>query len=328
MKRAEPAAGSAARREAPADLSVVLVTDRYATIRDMVERLRAQTVRDRLELVLVASEPVTIAEAESDLEGFAAVQVVAVAPGTTLAAARAAGIRAATAPRVFIGETHCYPRPGMAEALIRAHEEGWDVVVPSFGNANPEGLTSWTGFIADYGPWVDGGLAGPIDYAPFYNVSYGRDVLLELGDGLAAALGHGDEMLVFLRSRGRRMYFEPGARIEHLNLARPALGLRERLLAGVLIGGTRSRRWGWPRRLLYAAASPLIAGVLAARAVRSWKSIRGRVELPLGTLPGLIVLAGVQAVGEAAGYARGAGAGAARTMEDYEIHKARYVESP
>ena len=53
--------------------------------------------------------------------------------------ARAAGVRAASAPIVFIGETHSYPQPGWAEALLTAFEGPWAAVVPAIGNANPNG---------------------------------------------------------------------------------------------------------------------------------------------------------------------------------------------
>ena len=36
------------------ELSYVVVTDTYATIRGVVDRIRRQTIRDRIEVVLVA----------------------------------------------------------------------------------------------------------------------------------------------------------------------------------------------------------------------------------------------------------------------------------
>lgn len=45
------------------DMSVVLVTpDRYETIRQTIKHLRAQTVRDRLEVIIVAPSSQTSAE--------------------------------------------------------------------------------------------------------------------------------------------------------------------------------------------------------------------------------------------------------------------------
>jgi hypothetical protein len=310
---------------APAELSVVLATDVYETIRPVLERLHEQTIRDRLEIVLVVSESRAGEECGVDLAGFANVRVVEVATGTPLARARAAGIRCATAPRVFIGETHSYPHPGMASALLEAHEQGWDVAVPAFGNANPEGLLSWTGFIADYGPWMDGHPPRPLDYAPFYNVSYLREVLLDLGEGLERALDHGDEMLRFLRSTDRRIAFVPDARIDHLNLSRASSMLWERFVLGVMIGGTRSRRWGWPKRLLYCGASPLIAAILAARAIRTQRPIRDRIRLPRWIVPGILGVSAIQAAGEALGYASGPPRWADEQMQEYELHKLHHV---
>ena len=310
---------------APPDLSVVLATDVYETIRPVLERIREQTIRDRLELVLVVSRASAGEERPVDLAGLADVRVVEVATGTPLARAQATGIRYATAPRVFIGETHSYPHPGMASALLEAHEQGCDVAVPAFGNANPKGLLSWTGFIADYGPWMEGLPSRPLDYAPFYNVSYERKVLLDLGEGLERALDHGDEMLRFLRSTGRRIVFVPEARIDHLNLSRASSMLWERFVMGVMIGGSRSRRWGWPKRLLYCGASPLIAAVLAARAIRALRPIRDGVRLPRWIVPGIFGVSAIRAAGEALGYASGPRRWADEQMQEYELHKLHHV---
>ena len=61
--------------------------------------------------------------------GFAAFRVVEHDP-MQLPAARAAGVRAAGAPVVFVGETHTYPHERWAEALIAAHEHAWTAVTP------------------------------------------------------------------------------------------------------------------------------------------------------------------------------------------------------
>src|SRR5207247_1352154 len=98
------------------------------------------------------------------------------------------------APLVFIGETHSLPHPRFAQTLIEAHAGPWAVVVPGFRNANPEPSLSWAGFLSDYSPWAYGLPAGEITYAPIYNASYRRSVLLEFGDRLGRALSHGDEM--------------------------------------------------------------------------------------------------------------------------------------
>ena len=168
-------------------ISVILGTDTYETIRPVVECLRRQTVKDRVELVIIAPRRASLGMSDADGEGLAAVQFVEVGDVSRLAVARAAGVRAATAPIVVIGETHTYPDPRWAEALIRAHEgQPWAVIVPGFGNANPNGPLSWAIFLLDYGAWLAGLPAGEIGLAPTHNASYKREVLLSIpgaGDG-------------------------------------------------------------------------------------------------------------------------------------------------
>ncbi|HET6798145.1 MAG TPA: hypothetical protein VFH40_13380, partial [Gemmatimonadales bacterium] len=190
-------------------MSIVLVTDRYETIREVIVRLREQTVRDRLELILVAPAAHPLQVDQHALDGFAGVHLVEVDSILPLGAPRAAGVRAATAPVVVIGETHSYPRRGWAEALIKAHAQPWAVVVPAFGNANPNGALSWAAFLRDYGRWVDGLPAGEIDCLPPYNTATKREVLLEFGDRLSRMVSQGDELGMSLRARGHRIYFEP-----------------------------------------------------------------------------------------------------------------------
>jgi len=179
--------------ESPA-ISVILGTDLYETVRPVVECLRRQTVKDRLELVIIAPRRSSLGMSDADGEGLAAVRFVEVGDVSRLAVARAAGVHAATAPIVVIGETHTYPDPSWAEALIRAHEGPWAVIVPGFGNANPNGPLSWAIFLLDYGRWLAGLPAGEIGLAPTHNSSYKREVLLSIGPALETTLAHGDEM--------------------------------------------------------------------------------------------------------------------------------------
>jgi len=308
-------------------MAVVLATDTYETVRPVVRRLAEQTARDRLEVVIVAPlPPGSLDGHRRELEGFAAVRLVPVAPSTGLAAARALGIRAATAPLVFIGETHTYPEPGWAAALLAAFEGPWATVVPAITNANPNGPVSWAAYASDYGRWGEGRAQGEIPEALIYNAAYRRDVLLELGDGLEGALDTYSEALwPALHRCGHRAYFEPGARIAHLNVGRLGPYVHEKLLAGFILGSLRAARWPWWRRLLYIAASPLIALVLVARLREPVRRIRRGRRLPLGTVPMIVAGAVLRAVGEAVAYAGAAPASAEEQMTEIELHKVAYA---
>lgn len=308
-------------------MSVVLVTDRDETIRRVIEHLAAQTAKDRVEVVLVGPAGSGLG-AGPNLDGFAGVQVVDLDSPLELGEARAAGVRAASAPLVFIGETHTYPHPRMVEELIRAHAGPWAAVIPAFGNANPDGAASWAAFLPDYGAWTPAAPPGEVRFYPMYNASYRRSALLELGDRLGDALRGGDEMAIGLRSRDRRVCFAPAARIDHANVSTPPTDwIRERYLGGRLISAIRAERWSWTKRLLYLCAAPLLPGLYLWR-VRAGLRPAGRGgKRPRGTFPLILVAVLIKAAGEAIGYVRGAQPDIDRRMTEYELHRTAYTSS-
>lgn len=308
---------------APA-ISVILPTDNYETIRAVVRRLRRQTVRDRLEIVIVAP-PGPLGLDQSELEGFAGLCVLRVESLRAIGAARAAGVRAARAPVVFIGETHSYAHPTWAEALIEAHAGPWAAVVPGFGNANPVSRLSWSLFLLDYGAHLHSLPPRETAIAPIHNVAYKRQVLLDLGSELELALAHGDQLTVSFRARSHRTYFQPAARIDHLNVARLAPWISDRLQVGILIAGRRAQRWSPLRRLAYVLGSPLIPLVLLVRASPGARQASRDGRLPAGTFPVLVAATVIGALGEMIGYARGSIGEADLKMLEMELHRFPYV---
>lgn len=306
-------------------LSIILPTDSFATIQPVLERLRLQTIAHRIEVVLVAPAPDAVANARMGENDFAAIRIVSI-NSLALAAGRAAGIRAATAPLVFIGETHSYFQPDAAEKLVNAAASGnWASVAPGFENANPGSVCSWAGFLADYARWNRHLPAGEISDAPLYNALYRREVLLLMKENLEEIFSHGDRLFLTLEAGGYRAHFEPSARIAHVNLDRWSISLHEQFLAGLLIASRRAIHWPWWRRMAYIGGAGLIPFVLFWR---MWPGIRRSIHadrLPLLTIPGIFLLMCAKSAGELIGYA---GARAARyeaAMDRYEIHKADYV---
>ena len=305
-------------------LAVILATDTYATIRPVIDRLRRQTAREQIEIVLIAPSEEAVRRVMDYREEFAAIRIVKNAV-TDLASARAAGVRESRAPFIFIGETHSYPHPTFAGALIAAFSGPWSMVTPALGNANPNGALSWAGFLSDYGRWAEGMPAGEISEAPIYNAAYRREALAALGDRLAPALSHGDEMPLALRAAGHRAYFEPAARLDHVNIAPLAHWVKERFAAGVLIASHRSWRWSFGRRVLYVLASPLIPVVLIRRVWPGvWRTVRKK-HLRLSTMFWIAFGMAVKAAGELCGYAGAPKATAEGLMHEYEVHKLSYA---
>ncbi|HEX8648027.1 MAG TPA: glycosyltransferase [Thermoleophilaceae bacterium] len=308
------------------ELSVILVTpDRYETIRRTIAWLRAQTVRESIEVVIVAPSREVLQPDEEELAAFHGFQVVEVGTVRSVAAGNAAGVRAASAPVVVFGEDHSYPQPGWAEALIEAHRGPWAAVGPVVANANPRSAVSWADFLPGYGPWLDPTPGGPVTYLPGHNSSYKRDLLLELGDDLDPMLNAESVLHWELGARGHELYLEPRAKTRHFNFSRLPIYLHATFLHARTFAAERARggRWGTLRRVAYAGAWPLIPLVRIRRVFRDVGRAREHGVMPRVLPPVLLGLV-VSALGEAAGYLLGPGEAPER-VSAYEFHRDRHV---
>jgi hypothetical protein len=307
------------------ELSVVLATDTFETIRDTVAHLSAQTAREQVELVVVTPSARGFDLDAGTHDGFAAVRVVEASSDLLdVARLRAAGVRAAEAPVVLFAETHSFPEPTSLEALIEAHRGGWAAVGQAVGNGNPRTTLSWTNQYLDYGPWTEPCAGGPIDTIPTHNGSFKRDVLLAAGEKLPHLLRYSDAIVALIRGRGERCYLEPRAATFHVNVSRPSSWLVERLAAGRAYAGVRGEDWPAWRRAVYVAGSPLIPLVRARRVVRDIRRTGRSAELLPRILPALTVGLVLSALGELAGYALGPGT-AQRRIGEMELHRRAHV---
>src|SRR5215218_8505743 len=159
-------------------MSVLILTPGgFDLIRETVRHLRAQTARERLELVVVAPSREALGHFELETEGFARVRVVEAGEIRRAASAKAEGVRAARAAVVAFAEEHCYPEPEWAGLLLAAHARGWDAVGPQMCNANPSSAVSRAGLYLNYGPCLAPAEPGPSHARPWHNVSYRRELL-------------------------------------------------------------------------------------------------------------------------------------------------------
>lgn len=284
------------------EMSVIIVTDHYQTIHKTIRHLRTQTVKDRLEIVIVAPSVDQLDLDDAELKDFLQVRVVEVGPLQSLSWARAPGVRQASAPVVGFVESHSYPSPGWAEALIEAHRQPWAAVGPAVNNANPGSMISWANFLLDYGRWFAPAAAAVIDDLPGHNSSYKRQVLVDYGSELEAMLEAESILHWDLQAKGYRLYLEPRAQIVHLNISLPFSWVPERYYAGRRFAAARAQLWSPLRRLLYVSGSPLIPLVRLPRILRDIHHSPRRDLLPR-VLPALIVSLVVSAVGEMIGYA-------------------------
>jgi glycosyl transferase family 2 len=303
------------------ELSVVIVTpDGYQTIRNTIGHLRAQTVKDRLEIVIVAPWADTGAQEEAELREFCQFRVVEVGAVGSIGEANAIGVSYASAPTVALTEAHVAPDPGWAAALIDAHQGPWAAVGPEVRNANPDSLTSWADFLIGYSPWSAPAAAGEVEHLPGHNSSYKRTILLDYGAELATLLQAESVLHWDLRAKGHRLYLEPQAKIAHLNFSQWSTWIPAQFYSGRLFASVRAQHWSWLRRLLYTGGAVLIPLVRLRRIQEHCRGSGQRGPLRVGSLPVLLIGLGVSALGEMVGYCLRAG-DAQKKLAAFEFHR-------
>ena len=273
-----------------------------------VEHLQAQTVRERLEIILLSPSAEALDDLRRDLSVFGSYQLILHAASRNLAAARAEGIRRARSPLVAHAEDHCFPEPAWAEAFIEAFRplEGLPapaVVGPLMKNANPITLWSWAAFTLHFANSAFARTRGQSQYVATHNSCFRKDALMALGP----ALDSGIEMELLLQDRlrreGKTIWHETKAITWHVNVSKPEPLLRASFYGGWLFSTVRMREEGWNtgRKLFQLAVSPLVPFL---QLKRRWKALgeiaEGRRLLPWIALP-VLCITGLHTVGEMVG---------------------------
>ena len=222
-------------------ISFVVATDTFATVADVLASLRDQPDPDGIELVLACPSAAGLGESEAAPAG--PLRIVEVGELVPIEEAFAAGIRAASAPVVLVGETHAFPEPGALEPLIRAIcDDGYAAVAPGLRNANPETAASWASLMVTYG-WSLGGSRREMSDLSTHNTAYRRELLLAFGDELPALLRLGGGIHGRLRAQGHRLLIEPASVFAHLNVVRFRSCLGDRFHAARCYTSSRSESW-------------------------------------------------------------------------------------
>lgn len=303
---------------------IVSSTVGFDAVRTTVAHLHRQTTVSDIELVLVGPTDDSLRAPESDTRAFGAVERVAVGPVQSIAHANAAGVRRASGRLVALTEDHCFPEPGWADALIRAHQDDVAVVGPVVENANPGSAVSDADFVIGYGPWMAPMEAREMAFLPGHNSCYKRDDLLALGGRLDRLLEAETVLHMEWSAAGRLLRVEPAARTRHVNYSRWGSWLPVQFLAGRLFGGVRAATWPRRRRWFYAAASPLIPLVRFWRCVVELRGPGRHAGRGWQVGPALAIGLLLDGAGQCAGYLAGPG-DAMRRLARYEFNRIDHV---
>lgn len=315
------------KNEFGAKISVAVITfDNFKSMRQLMRYLEVQTVREQIEIVIICPSVDELGLDETQLACFASYKVVEIGPFDTLHQPRVAAIRNSSTNIIAYTEDHCFPEPGWAEALIKAHEGPWAAVGPIIGLANPKLYIAWVSYFMQYGAWVDSrnSASGESMDIAGHNSSYKRDILLSYGDDL-------DNIMIFesvlhedLHQHGHKLYVETTARAYHVFITLLKPFCFEHFIIGRLLASTRTQRWSWGRRLLYFFGSPLIPVVRFFRIMAMIRRHGWQKDLLPGILPSLLMGLLSSALGEMTGYAAGVGS-AAEDSVDLDMNRWRYI---
>lgn len=309
-------------------MSVIIVTpDNYETIRKTMQSLLLQTVREQLEIIIVAPCGAELGLVESELKDFLQFRVVEVEVEKIEASgfARAEGVLIASAPIVVFAEDHAYPAPNWAEVLINTHQNPWAAVAPAVCNANPGSIVSWVSYISGFHLWMDTKSAGVLEDLPWRNSSYKREILMDYGSKLEEMLVAESVMHWDLQRKGYQLYFQPQAKLYHLNFTHLFPMLQEQFYVGRLFAAARARHWHFLRRLVYVGGAPLIPLVKLWRILPTFLQTTLQHNLLPQILPPFLLGLVMSAVGEMLGFAFGFGNSTKQEITNIEFHADRHA---
>ena len=304
-------------------LSVVLATvDRYRRVQRTVEHLEAQTIRSSLEIVLIAPSIASL-QMKNDPGGkFYDLKILEVGEIQSLSTIKAGAVEECSADLVIFAEDHSWPEPRWAEAIVEAHQEGYAVVGPRVLNANPDSALSCANYFACFGSWSETSQTGEVSQTPWHNTSYRREHLLRLGSELPQLLEVESLLQDRLRRQGCHLFLLEEASTYHLNISRFSSWIQQAFWGGKLFAGARwkEERWGPMRRLIYIVGAPLIPLVRLQRLLPILRRREAAKPSPLRLYSALMLSFAIYAIGEASGYALGAGS-ASKHYLDFEARR-------
>lgn len=249
-------------------LSVVIVVGDEVTrggIERTMQSLRNQCLIDRMEiLVMDCSLPGSPPLKGSDHPRVRTTRLPR--DGTTVAQARAEGVRLARAPLVAFMDDHSFAMAGWAEALVEAHRGPWAGVGGEIYNLSSALGIADPIYLMGHGPWLPPAPRGEADLLASHDTCYKRDILLSYGNDLADLLMAEPVLMWRLRADGQRLFLEPDVKSMHGYTVNPLTWVAF-FSWGRCMGYARAKHLNWPRakRWLHAAAAPVQPWIRVAR---------------------------------------------------------------
>ena len=297
--------------DTPPQLSVVIVVGDEGTRQGLVrtmQSLRAQASFPVMEVLIIdCSAPGTARLKGSDHPNVRTIKLPR--DGTTMAQARAEGVRQAHAPIVAFLDEHSFAMAGWAEALIEAHKGPWAGVGGEIYNLSSAVGGADAIYLMGHGRWAPPAQRGEVDLLPSHDTCYKREVLLQYEPDLAMLLMAEPVLMWKLRQDGHRLFLEPDVKSLH-GYTVNALTLVAFYAWNRCFGAARSKVFLWSpaKRMAHILLAPFVPWARALSLLsRLWNSSPNRLWVFFTGLPFILLAQYAAAFGEAAGMAAGVG---------------------
>jgi hypothetical protein len=224
--------------------------------------------------------------------------------GTDVPGLWQAGIDASCGKIIALLVESCVPAPDWAERMLCAHQAEWPVVGGAIDLAPQAGLVDSAIYFCRYSRYLPPFSPQFLDDLPGNNCSYKRAALAgvreEMAEGFWETFVHRK-----MRSRGDRLYCDPGILVQYAGPASAASFLKARFNHGRYFAARRARELNRTQRILRGCAFPVVPLLMMGRiAARVWAKRRYRGRF-LASLPLLAAFLAAWSAGESFGYLRG-----------------------
>lgn len=285
------------------DVSIVIVAYRAsATIASCLASIRRQKTKAVYEIILVNS---SVDDTERIVRSqFPEVELVQLNERRFPGDARNIAIRRASGRLVAFIDADCVAEPGWLEGILRAHATHPQLGIGGAIGNNPGGLVSWASVFSEFSDWLQGLPDRETGDIAAASMTYKRELFDRFDPFKENAYCSDTEFHARMQRDGCPLLFTSDFRISHTSIDDLARYIRHEFSHGRSFGDLRIRHLGFgpARRVIYAAASPLIIVKLVALCViRVWRS-RYKPGKFLACFPFLIAGLAAWVSGEVAAY--------------------------
>jgi GT2 family glycosyltransferase len=240
-------------------------------------------------------------------ERFPAVQVIDAPPNTSIPALRAMGMHRARGRIIAITEDHVLVPPCWFQRIREAHAAGFKAIAGPVENGSVDRLTDWAVFFCEYAPFMPPAPTGVVPVIAGNNTAYDRELLGRVDQSTLEQMWE-----YFLHQQIRRMgvpfYRDEAMTVSHKKEFGFWYFLSQRYHYSRSFAAMRTKQAPMLRRMIIAAATPLLPPLLLVRMYRSVMEKRRHVKEFFLSLPLIFPFLISWAWGEAVGALLGPGA--------------------